>query len=367
MRIWRNSTYVVLAAGMLAVLIGPLRAETVQANVAAFRPTTGTEAWGYVTEVGNDDSRATDMGFTHGDDSLNSYWRVDLEGVYTVDHLDIFCRMGYPSRTNGATLRAFAADGTTQIGSNVVLSGYSSSVSMQSVTNGGGPWTGVKYFQIGGTGLAPQYLHLGEFAAYASVETYPDYISGVTATAVNGYPMSILDPMSLVNGRGMNDQGPGIGSPDALHYNVLADGTWHSDGSANTPVITFDLGESHSLANMVIWNQHQTYEGPGARCTKECLIEVSTDGTNYAPLDDTNGEDLGNYTLNPNDGLGGPYAATDNLGLGGLAASHVRLTILSSYGSPYVGLDAVRFYAVPEPSTLVLLILGSLVVLGRRK
>ena len=113
MRVFLNC--VVLMAVVLALAAGQVRAEMVLANVAVFRPTEGTEAWGYVTEYGNNDRR---FDFTHGDDSDDSYWRVDLGAEYTIDHVQIRCRSDqhgiWADRTNGATLQGYAADGTTE-------------------------------------------------------------------------------------------------------------------------------------------------------------------------------------------------------------------------------------------------------------
>ncbi|HLA84228.1 MAG TPA: discoidin domain-containing protein [Thermoguttaceae bacterium] len=354
---------VILAIVALALSAGQLQAETVLSNVAAFQPTTGTPGWGYYpTANGNDDSRW--MTFTHGEGNGNSYWRVDLGGVRTVDYLNIYCRAGYPQRTNGAILQGYADDGTTPVGPALTLSGYSTSVDNVAFTNGGSPWAGVRYFQVNESGLAPgdPYLHIGEFRAMALVEKYPGFISGVTVTDQYTYGHPAADGDNLVNHSGMSDQQGPLGNPNALHAAVNGDAIWHSDG-ANNPIATFNLGGTYSLANMVVWNEDQD---AGARGINECLLEVSTDGTNFTALTDTNGAGLGNYTLHQITGSG-PYAATDNLDLGGLTAGYVRLTGLSSFGSPYYGLDEVRFYAVPEPSMLVLLALGSLVLLGRRK
>ncbi|NLE38699.1 MAG: discoidin domain-containing protein [Pirellulaceae bacterium] len=345
----------------LALAAGQARAETVLANVAAFQPTWGFGAdWGFPPPNGNDDSRW--MTFSHGDGSGNSYWRVDLGSDRTVDYVNIYCRAGYPQRTNGATLQGYADDGTTPVGPAVTLSGYSASVDNVSFTNGGGPWAGVRYFQVNEQGVVDDYLQVGEFRAMALVEKYPGFISGVTVTDQNTYGHPAADGDNLVNHSGMSDQQGPLGNPNALHAAVYGDALWHSDG-VNNPIATFNLGGTFSLANMVVWNEDQD---AGTRGINECLIEVSTDGTNFTALTDTNGAGLGNYTLHQVTGSG-PYAATDNLDLGGVAAGYVRLTGLSSFGSPYYGLDEVRFYAVPEPSTLLLLALGSLVLLGRRK
>ncbi len=374
MRIFLNC--VVLVAVVLALSAGQLRAETVLANVAAFELTDGTDPYGYPTANGNDDSPVNT--FTHGDDGYDSWWTVNLGQQYTIDHVDVYSRGDYPSipdlqlRTNGATLQGYADNvgvpGTLgdPVGDPIILAGHTGDFPRVTYTNGAGPWTGVQHFKISGEGMV-QYLHVADFGAFAEVEKYPNFISGVTATATESFASPAVSPTFLVNNMGMDDQRAGMGSRGAGHYTVYGGALWHSDGDHEAdPVLTFDLGGTYGLTKMVIWNEDQTYEGPGARGIKECTIEVSTDGIDYTPLPNTNGEELGNYTLHPTDGSGGPYLATDNIGLGGVTASHVRLTAHSSFGSPYMGLDEVRFYQVPEPSMLVLLAFGGLVLLGRR-
>ena len=199
------------------------------------------------------------------------------------------------------------------------------------------------------------------------VEGYPNFIGGVTADCPN-YWGGGAEPGNIANNSGMNDQGVGLGDPAALDLAIVGDCIWHTTANPDPdPVVTFDLGGTYPLANIVIWNENQAYEGPGARGIKECTIAVSTDGVGYTPLPETNGDDEGNYTLNPCPTDTGPFAATDNLALAGVTASHVQLTAHSSHGSPYWGLSEVRFYQVPEPSMLALLALGGLALVTPKR
>ncbi|HLA84229.1 MAG TPA: discoidin domain-containing protein [Thermoguttaceae bacterium] len=366
----KNRVLMLLIVGLALAAMGiaaTAQAATTLADVAAFKPTEGTEAFSppppappaYPKGNGNDESRQGSS-FTHGDETNDSYWRVDLGMEYTVDHVEIQCRHDnygiYASRTNGATLQGYASDGITPVGPAIVLSGFSADagniVDRLSWDNSGAGWAGVQYFQLGGTDLAPAYMHIAEFQAMGVVETYPNFITGITATATNVYsPDPTVGPMNLVNNRGMDDQGVGVGNPAALHRDVFGDGLWHTTyNPTEDPVVTFDLGQKYDLTGMVIWNEHQS----GDRCVKDCTIEYSVNGTDYTALLDANGGELGNYTLTPYDNVNfsPPWAASDTIDLGteNVEAQYLRMTIHSGWGDipggdrNYVGLSEVRFY-----------------------
>ncbi len=364
----RFLAFLIVGVALAAMgIAGTAPAATVPSNVAAFQPTEGTEVWGFLTEWGNDNSYHST---THGDDNDDSYWRVDLGQEYTIDHLDIYARTDgvndYSARTNGATLRAYTADGETQVGDDIVLAGHTFEETKVTYNNDGAGWTGVQYFQVGGEDISVQYLHVAEFEAYAEVDLYPGFIQGITVTATETYgPHAGISPAFLVDNSGMMDQRTTLGDPTATHYNVVGGALWHSwSNPATDPVVTFDLGGKYDLTDMFIWNEHQSdidaqAEGPGARCVKEALIEYSSNGIDYTPLPDSNFDELGNHTLQPTDGYGGPYLATDSIDLDtlGVEASHIRLTAHSSWGDDpefeiynYRGLSEVRFYGEEIPS-----------------
>jgi hypothetical protein len=366
-----------LIAGMVSAAMGispTAQAATTLANVAVFKPTEGTEAYGYVTENGNDDYR---FNFTHGDDTLNSYWQVNLGAEYTVEQVIIRCRDAWDpppwddwtyniDRINGTTLQAYADDGLgapgAPVGDPVVLSGYMNGstwgdqVWTLSWDNGGNAWTGVQHFRLGDQGdlgeYTPQYMQFTEFQAMVNVETYPNFITGITATASDVWGGG-TEAENMVNHSGMDDQGIGIGNPAALHVAVAGDALWHSnDAPAEDPVVDFDLGGQYDLSSMVIWNEHQLVSP--SRCTKDCTIEYSTDGIEYTPLADANDLELGNYTLTEYDTVmeTPPWPASDVIDLGAenVEGRYIRMTIHSAWGDDplggrtYVGLSEVRFY-----------------------
>jgi hypothetical protein len=352
----------VLFAVVFVMPVHVVQAEMVLSNVAAHQPSTASPNTN--PQRGNDDGVYR---YYEGANDINSWWRVDLGQAYSVDHVDVLCRIGYHARTNGVPLRAYAADGTTQVGSTITISGLSATVLEVSYNNGGPGWNGVRYFQIGGVGESVAYMDVGDFQVYSLVEKKPYFITGVTATATDTYSHSGVSPMFTVDHSGMDDQRTLVGNPDGKHIALSGQGLWHTNsGTTATKSITFDLQRAYTLDQMVVWNQHQ---GQANRAMKECLIEYSTDGTAFTAMADRNGEaGLGNYTLHDLLTANGPYEATDKVDMMDSVARYVRITAKSSYGTSlaYVGLSEVRFYEVPEPSTLALLAIGALLLVCRK-
>lgn len=381
----------ILTVGLvLSGLVTMATAQTTTAlsDVASFQATSSSSSYGGSYVSGNAVNGGPYWRFEAGNTDQNAWWKVDLGQAWDVEQLTLQCRMTDlgPQRLNGATLMAFGPDGSTKVADNWVINGFLTAaaggpVYSINVDNGGAGWNGVRYFQIGGTdpenpsgpALGFPSLTVLEFEAWAQVPVYDTFIQGVTATANNtvaGYPS--ISPADLVDNSGMSDQSTLLGDPTATHRVISVENFWCTSSMPPVqPVLTFDLGDTYDLDKIVIWGSDQNQW----RQTKECLIEVSTDGEAWAALTDTNGEGLGNYTLTAND-FSTAYtqrAATDTLNVGGVTASHVRMTLLSLHapvhptGDICYGLSEVRFYqTVPEPSALVLLIIGGLCLLRRR-
>lgn len=208
-------------------------------------------------------------------------------------------------------------------------------------------------------------------APVTAAEFYP--ISGATAStsATDLWPVSNLI------------QGPGVGIDAAVpHDKILggADGNWVTDACGfpcdyiaaegfGTPVLTFDLGADVALSEISTWG-YATTNSNGA---KEFSLRFATDaegsagfGTSISynptfttPLDDivrtSNSFDetvtaryvemtiLDNYFEPPGDGSAGELAGGDRVGLGEVA------------------------FAVPEPASLTLVLLGAMPLAFRRR
>ena len=202
------------------------------------------------------------------------------------------------------------------------------------------------------------------------------FISGVTATA-DSVLNATFDPANTVDGTGMDDGNAGLQS--ALHTNANGSTGWITAvGTITDVTYEVNLNGSYELDEVAIWNYIQ--DAFDTRNSKDITISTSTDGINFVDLADTNGGTIGTHTLTQAFPEGPPnqfgdtaidQPVSDIIDLGGVTATHVRFFIHNGYtgssGDVVIGLNEVRFYEVPEPSSLALLGLGGLMVVRRRR
>ena len=184
-----------------------------------------------------------------------------------------------------------------------------------------------------------------------------DYITGVAIeefysefAAANRLAIYIID------GTGFEINGPGT------HSRLTApEGFWESNGSAIADqYIIFDLGAQYDLASTTVWNYNEWY---GALYTgngvDEMEISVSPDNVGYTNLGPVNVDEA------PGDEF---ISFGHTIPLVASGVQYVKFDINSSIsGGGYVGLSEVRFTEIPEPATMVLLGLGGLGLLRRRR
>ncbi len=202
-----------------------------------------------------------------------------------------------------------------------------------------------------------------------------DYITGVTATA-SSEEIGVINfdrvAANLVSDNGFNVNGPGTVdmNPDG-DWNTMGDGVmWQSADRASIPGynviaeqwLEFDLGATYSLASMKVWN----YNGdPGTSYThrgvKDMIVKVSADRANWTSL--------GTTTLTES-----PHSDTVDFGqtISLAGANNVRYvlfdieTAINSDSDYVVGLSKVRFAAVPEPATWLLLLVGGMALVAHQ-
>lgn len=172
----------------------------------------------------------------------------------------------------------------------------------------------------------------------------------------------------VIDGSGF-DESTGFHSvvPDAFMW--LNNGTFTAPNDPNAPgaVITFDLGANYDLDSVTVWNYNETLPnrpellGRGANSV-DIMVANSEGGVFTA---------LGNFTFDI-----APGAEDVDFGqvidLSGFAAADdarlVRFNVLSNHGgdNDFVGLSEVRFDAIPEPGSALLVGLA-LCALTRRR
>lgn len=346
-----------LAIAACLACAGLARAETVPANVALFQTVTldsGTldTTKGSASNLSNDiiDGSTARITFTSTLGALT----IDLGGPYDLESLDVNLYAG----GSGAKIRGYATLGGAAIGE-YTLGGNTAQPTLEG-------WDGVRYVTISDEKNDSTKMVLRELRTFAQVETYENFIAGVTVTATSSYGTTgDVIPAALCNSGGMTDQRGPVGRPDAL--SIPTGPFWQPASGTFSGTVTFDLGQVRGdLDKMLVWNLNQL--GQADRCMKDALIEYSQDGAEWVTTSLANG---GNFTLpqvteNTQNGYG---LAVD---LTAVDARYVRITGLTNYTadglSENTGLSEVRFYAVPEPSIVVMALLGfGLLAAARRR
>lgn len=158
-----------------------------------------------------------------------------------------------------------------------------------------------------------------------------------------------------VNGAGLTGQNHSI-NPEGTMW--LNNGTFAAPNDLE-PEITFDLGSVQSVASMKVWNYNETLPG---------RPELLGRGVGTADIL-VAGEDLAFTTLIAGQAFNiAPGVEDADFGQTiplNTDARYVKLDISANAGGDnnFVGLSEVQFNAVPEPSSLLTLIIG-LTMLG---
>ncbi len=394
---WKHLVFTLGIALMVCMAwTGVVRAEMVETNVAYmktvynhpygatyFKPPTHYSSWEpvLVDDIFYNDSPAN---FLYVNRNVDAIMRIDLtgeEGVTTnINSVHIVA-----PKCTAANWAPYLQDCFIEAGPTTACDAYSIEIPAATLESAGAlrwktsvDWTGVRYIRVrddvdnGGD----DDLTMTEMRVRASVPGYETFIGNVTVgyDPAKSYEDNLFaEPESMVNNAGMTDQGgAGVGDPTAKSISTA--GNYFCNPASGDPVLVFDLHGEHALDEMLVWNYSwATLTGSNNnRGTKEVTLEYSDNGgTTWTTLANTNGDDPGTHTFavvpeEPNDTLYRMYDYQTAVDFGGVTATHVRMTQLSDYGGGLRGLAEVRFYEVPEPTTLAgLIALGLLCLVGR--
>ena len=161
--------------------------------------------------------------------------------------------------------------------------------------------------------------------------------NAITATASSSDP-DCGGPQATVDANGLN--------ADDKH-NLRKNDMWLTADDDITPWIEYAFDKIYALDKVQIWNYNVSMEYALGLGVQEALIEVSTDGTTWIVAEP-------NLLIEQANGRT-PTPINAELDLGGLLASHVRLTPLSNWskiGLPNRGLSEVRFTWIPMKARL---------------
>ena len=160
-------------------------------------------------------------------------------------------------------------------------------------------------------------------AAFAS----DSVITPVSASASTYYNIN-YGPQWLIDGSGLTGTGRTATHSNANITNLF----WHSNGTAvSNQWVEFDLGGAYDVTNALIWQLAQS--GLTARGVKAFTISVARYDHVFSTLS----------TTNLNIATGSANEPVQVVPLAAKEIRYVRLTILSNYGTQYVGLSEVRF------------------------
>ena len=159
----------------------------------------------------------------------------------------------------------------------------------------------------------------------------------ITATASSS-DSDCGGPQATVDANGLN--------ADDKH-NLRKNDMWLTTGNDATPWIEYAFDGVYALDQMQIWNYNVSMEYALGLGVQEALIEVSTDGATWIVVEP-------NLLIEQANGRT-PTPVNAELDLGGLLASHVRITPLSNWSSIGLadfGLSEVRFTWIPMKARL---------------
>lgn len=198
----------------------------------------------------------------------------------------------------------------------------------------------------------------------------------VTPTSANASSVKGTgDAVHTIDGSGLytnsslttpDDSITGIHFASATGFNSNWSWVWN-DGSGN-PVISeewieFDLGQEYQLKGAYVW---QTTFNNTVRQTRTFDIDTSTDDVSYSTV-------LANALLPQVTTLANGAPATHFDFGTTVTARYVRFEIDGTYENPagnqnwLGGIGEAKFEVVPEPSSLILLGLGGLLLMNRKR
>ena len=209
-------------------------------------------------------------------------------------------------------------------------------------------------------------------AAHASTSVYV-FPVGATSTPNLDQPPWTVSNLLIASNPYFSNNGVGLNTGDQVGlvsdlptYASMVDNANSAmyRPASVTASLVLDLGGTFSLNGLRLWNYAESYSGVtyNNRGVKDFTLSFSTDGG----ITFSNAQ---NFTAAIGGTLSGNRSAAQAFSFGDISANYVKFDITSSQGSDFSsGFGALRFTAVPEPSSAALLGgLGTLLLMRRRR
>ncbi len=209
--------------------------------------------------------------------------------------------------------------------------------------------------------FALRILAIMVFLAFGSSDSWSQIPASIHAVSSNLADTTGFDRTAdyVVSGAGLVGQTHSI-NPEATMW--LNNGVFAVPNDLE-PEITFDLGSVQSLDSVKVWNYNETLPGRPellGRGVGTADISIADESLVFATLISAQAFDVAPGLDNVDFG--------QVIDLMGANARYVKFDVLSNHGgdNEFVGLSEVQFFAVPEPSSVMLIVFAFGTLIWRR-
>jgi hypothetical protein len=226
-----------------------------------------------------------------------------------------------------------------------------------------------------GAAWATTFIAASQITPTASIQK-PEWADPTFAPVANLINGKGFDEVTLMAENNSSDAKGYLQRQDYGQW-LWDDPTWIANGShGNPPVqysptglvdaawVAFTFNTPQAISNMWVWNNNSSANP--YRDWKTVAIDYTTDGTTWARLGGAGYW----FTFAQSPGADG-YVCNNIINFGGISVKEVvlNLAINGNYSENYDfnGLSEVRFETVPEPATMILLGLGGLSLIRRKR
>jgi hypothetical protein len=277
-------------------------------------------------------------------------FEIDLGAIYAVNSLRVW---NYNEGLAGRPDLLQRGVSSANIDLGLTTSSYVTQIAGQTFNQA--PGTNTDFSQvISLPGTLARFIRLdilgnygdAQFTGLSEIQVDGTFVSGPRALAASISAVSSTIGAPFNRGADHVVDSSGVFS---LTHSVTPDGNmWLADAGDVAPIITFDLGSTQSLSNMLFWNYNEFLPGRAdllQRGVAQADILLSNDGITFAPfLSDVS------FAMAPGDNT---TEFAQNVNLTGATARFVQIAVDSNYGdASYTGISEVQFFAVPEPSAV---------------